>query len=58
MCFATFVATGSFFQGQAQVIPEPIRIYPLLTILALLPLVLMSYWLRRVGVQRLPRQAS
>ena len=58
MCFATFVATGSFFLGQAQVIPEPMRIYPLLTIPALLPLVLMSYWLRRVRVQRLPRQAS
>lgn len=48
MCFALFVAAGSFFLGQAQVFPKPIRIYPLLTIPALLPLVLMLYWLARV----------
>ena len=58
MCFATFVATGSFFLGQARVIPEPVRTCPLLTILASLPLLLMPYWLRRVRVQRLPRQAG
>ena len=58
MCFGTFVATGSFFLGQAQVIPEPIRIYPLLAIPALLPLALMFYWLRRVRAHRLARQAS
>ena len=49
MCFAMFIATGSFFLGQAEVIPKPIRIIPLLTILALLPLVLMLYWLARVS---------
>ena len=41
MCFALFIATGSFFLGQAKVIPKPIRVIPLLAILALLPLVLM-----------------
>src|SRR3970040_1030947 len=30
MCFALFVATGSFFLGQAEVFPEPVRITPLL----------------------------
>ena len=48
MCFALFVASGSFFLGQAQVFPKPVRIYPLLAIPALLPLLLMLYWLARV----------
>jgi ABC-type Na+ efflux pump permease subunit len=48
MCFAFFVANGSFFLGQAKVFPKPIRILPLLAIPALLPLVLLLYWLVRV----------
>ena len=48
MCCALFIAAGSFFLGQAQVFPKPIRIYPLLAIPALLPLVLLLYWLARV----------
>jgi uncharacterized membrane protein len=48
MSFALFIASGSFFLGQAKVIPKPIRILPLLAIPALLPLVLMLYWLARV----------
>lgn len=48
MCFALFVASGSFFLGQAQVFPKPMRIYPVLAIPALLPLALMLYWLVRV----------
>jgi uncharacterized membrane protein len=48
MCFALFVASGSFFLGQAKVFPKPMRIYPLLAIPALLPLVLLIYWLARV----------
>ena len=48
MCFSLFIASGSFFLGQAKVIPKPIRIFPLLAFLALLPLVLLLYWLVRV----------
>jgi tetratricopeptide (TPR) repeat protein len=48
MCYAMFTATGSFFLGQAKVIPEPLRIGPVLTLLAFLPLPLMFYWLWRV----------
>ena len=48
MCFALFVAAGSFFLGQAQVFPKPIRILPLLAIPALMPLVLLPFWLARV----------
>jgi hypothetical protein len=49
MCFALFIASGSFFLGQAKVIPKPIRILPLLAIPALLPLVMMFYWMARVS---------
>jgi uncharacterized membrane protein len=48
MCFGLFIASGSFFLGQAKVIPKPIRILPLLAIPAFLPLLLMVYWLARV----------
>ena len=49
MCFAMWTATGSFFLGQAQVIPEPLRIKPLILLLAFLPLPVMFYYLWRVG---------
>ena len=52
MCYATFSATGSFFLGQAQVIPEPLRITPALWVLALLPLGFLFYWLWRVRGRR------
>jgi uncharacterized membrane protein len=52
MCFSLFVASGSFFLGQAKVIPKPIRIMPLLAIPALLPLVLLLYWMVRVRVMK------
>ena len=48
MCYALFVASGSFFLGQAQVFPKPIRIFPLLAIPAFLPLLLLLYWMVKV----------
>ncbi|HET7228787.1 MAG TPA: hypothetical protein VFJ16_02160 [Longimicrobium sp.] len=48
MCYALFTATGSFFLGQAKVLPEPLRITPVLLVLAFLPLPAMFYWLWRV----------
>jgi uncharacterized membrane protein len=56
MCFALFIASGSFFLGQAKVIPKPIRIYPLLAVPALLPLVLMLYWLARLSLTQWHRR--
>jgi len=58
MCFALFVAAGSFFLGQAQVFPKPIRIFPLLAIPALLPLVLLIYWMVRVLFTKWYRRRS
>ena len=48
MCFALFIASGSFFLGQADEFPEPLRIFPLLAVPAFLPLLLMPYWIWRV----------
>jgi uncharacterized membrane protein len=48
MCFALWIAAGSFFLGQANLFPEPIRIIPLLALPVLLVLLLMLYWLVRV----------
>ncbi len=48
MCFALFLAAASFFLGQAQVFPEPVRHLPLLAIPVFLVLLLMLYWLARV----------
>jgi hypothetical protein len=61
MCFALFIATGSFFLGPAnrplrllssvglkqQLFPALLR-PPVLLLLAILPLLLMIFWLLRV----------
>jgi len=54
MCFAMFIATASFFLGQAKVIPEPLRIMPLLWIPVLLVLAMMLYWLVRLRLKKAP----
>ena len=57
MCFAFFVATGSFFLGQQDVLPMVVRGSPALFVLAFAPFAVMAYWLVRVrflaGLQRL-----
>ncbi|MEJ7759515.1 MAG: hypothetical protein WKF55_07955 [Gemmatimonadaceae bacterium] len=52
MSFALFIAAMSFFIGQAKVIPEPVRIFPLLAMPVLAVLVTMFYWLWRVRISR------
>ena len=51
MCFGLFVATGSFFLGQMRFIPEPVRILPLLLVLAFAPILFLFYWMWRVRVR-------
>jgi hypothetical protein len=51
MCFALFVATGSFFLGQMRFVPEPVRIVPLLLVLGFAPILFLFYWLWRVRVR-------
>jgi hypothetical protein len=48
MCFGLFVATGSFFLGQQQVFSAWLRKANVLFVPALLPLVLLIFWLFRV----------
>ena len=48
MCLALWIATASFFLGQADVFPEALRIIPLLCTPVLLVMLLMFYWLVRV----------
>lgn len=52
MCLAFFVATGSFFLGQQQILPEVVRGSALLWVLALAPFGFMLFWLVRI---RLPK---
>jgi uncharacterized membrane protein len=48
MTIALFVATGSFFLGQAKVIPEPLRNFALLSIPVLTVVAALFYWLWRM----------
>lgn len=47
MCFGLFIATGSFFIGQQQVFPAFLRKTNVLFLPAILPLILMIFWLFR-----------
>ena len=48
MCFAFFIATGSFFLGQQDVLPAAVRGSPILFVLAFAPFAVMAFWLVRV----------
>lgn len=50
MCFAFFIATGSFFFGQAKLFPAAVRESGLLSIPALLPFALLLFWVFRLRV--------
>jgi hypothetical protein len=52
MSFAFFIATGSFFLGQQDVMPQAVRGSPVLIVLAVAPIVLMLFWLVRVRRSR------
>ncbi len=45
MCLGLFIATSSFFLGQQQVFPAPLRGSPVLAVLAVAPLAAMIFWL-------------
>jgi hypothetical protein len=48
MCFALFIATGSFFLGQQDVMPQAVRGSPILIVLALAPFAVMLFWIVRL----------
>jgi uncharacterized membrane protein len=55
MCFALWIATASFFLGQADEFPEAIRIPALLATPVLAVLVVMFYWLWKVRSRKANR---
>jgi uncharacterized membrane protein len=57
ICFAFFIATGSFFLGQQKVMPAEIRGSPILMVLAFAPFALMLFWLVRLRVAKGFRKA-
>jgi hypothetical protein len=54
MCFALFVAVGSFFLGQPQVFPKAVRDSGVLVLPVLIVLSTLFYWLVRVRFRRRP----
>ncbi len=58
MCFAFFIATGSFFIGQQDVMPQALRGSPVLFALGFGPLVVMLVWLVRLQLAKRLRQLS
>ncbi|MDZ4812791.1 MAG: hypothetical protein SGI99_09300 [Pseudomonadota bacterium] len=52
MSFAMWIATASFFLGQAKFFPEPIRKSGLLAVPVLLVLVFLLFWMVRVLIKR------
>ncbi len=58
MCFSLFIASGSFFLGQMQVLPEAMRESAAPYILALAPLAAMAFWLARVRIAGWFRKAA
>jgi uncharacterized membrane protein len=52
MTFALLIAALSFFIGQADVFPRPVRIVPLLALPVLAVLITLLYWLWRVRIRR------
>jgi hypothetical protein len=52
MLVAFFIATGSFFIGQQDVLPAALRGSPLLFVLGFAPLGLMLFWLVRIRVSK------
>lgn len=52
MTFAMWIATTSFFLGQAKLFPDPVRKIELLAIPVLVVTLLLLYWLVRVLIKR------
>ena len=58
MCFALWVAAGSFFLGQADEFPEELRIWPLLSRPVAVPLLAILYWRWKLRGKRFRRASA
>jgi hypothetical protein len=54
MCFAFFIATGSFFIGQQDVLPEAVQGSAILFVLGFAPFAVMAWWLVRIRFSKAP----
>jgi len=54
MSAGLFIASASFFLGQAKILPKSLRIMPLLALPVLLVLAVMLYWLVRIAMKANP----
>ena len=52
MCFALWIASASFFLGQADELPAALRVPVVLSSLATFPLLVIPYWLVKLRVRR------
>ena len=64
MCFALFIASGSFFMGRQRIFPVFIRNSHILIFLTILPLLLLIFWMIRVrltkayGMTAVPQESA
>ena len=58
MCFAFFIATGSFFLGQQDVLPKAVQGSPILFVLAFAPFAIMLFWLVRLRFAKMVGKLS
>ena len=58
MCFAFFIATGSFFIGQQDILPRALRGSPFLLALGFAPLAVMAFWLVRIRFAKALRKVT
>ncbi len=58
VCFAFFIATGSFFLGQQDVLPKSVQGSPILFVLAFAPFAAMAFWLVRVRFAKMVGRLS
>ena len=56
MCFAFFIATGSFFLGQQDMLPQAMRGSALLLIPAFAPFAVMLFWLTKMWLSGMERR--
>jgi hypothetical protein len=58
MCVAFFIATGSFFLGQQDVLPKAVQGSPILFVLAFAPFAIMLFWLVRLRFAKMVGKLS
>jgi hypothetical protein len=58
MCFSLFIAAGSFFLGQQQVMPAWLQGQPILFVLALAPIAMLAFFIVRIRIGKSFKKAA